>query len=176
MWIYIKAACSWLLWIFCACRAHRGNTIFSACAVDGANQLSHGMTKPTKWHVRPPKTQIRLGGSSLAAWRKLGSLTTHWVHSKDSGQTAWMPKLIWVFTGRTVILLVCHVMAQLSFMQKWLVRELINNCIDLVDRQYTSYGYWSVKSRNPRLTATLHSTSSVDSWAMSWDYGIFRPL
>ena len=47
------------------------------------------MTKPKKWHVRPVKTQISLGicpvwsESWLSAWRKLGSLATHWVHSKD---------------------------------------------------------------------------------------------
>ena len=43
-------------------------------------EMSHLMTKPTKWHVRPAKTQIRLGG----------------------GQKA---RLIWVFAGRIVILL-----------------------------------------------------------------------
>ena len=41
------------------------------------NHLSHLMTKPTKWHVPPAKTQISLGirpvwsESSLSAWRKL---------------------------------------------------------------------------------------------------------
>ena len=38
--------------------------------------------------------------------RKLGSLETHWAHSKDSDQTGRMPRLIWVFVGRTLILLV----------------------------------------------------------------------
>ena len=62
--------------------------------------------------VRPAKTQISLGispvwpESSLSAWRNLGSLATQWVYSEDSGQTGWMPRLIWVFTGRTTILLV----------------------------------------------------------------------
>ena len=66
------------------------------------------MTKLTKWHVRPAKTQISLGirpvwsESSLSAWRKLGSLATHWAHSEDSDQTGRMPRLIWVFAGRTV--------------------------------------------------------------------------
>ena len=70
------------------------------------------MTKPTKWHVRPAKTQICLGfcpvwsESLLSAWRKLGSLATQWAHSKDSDQTGQMPRLIWDFAGRTVILLV----------------------------------------------------------------------
>ena len=74
--------------------------------------LSCFTTKPTKWHVRQAKTQINLGihpvwsKSSLSAWRKLGSLATHWMHSEDSDQTGRMPRLIWVFTGRTVILLV----------------------------------------------------------------------
>ena len=51
------------------------------------------VTKPTKWHVRPAKTQISLGirpvrsESSLSAWRNLGSLATHWAHSEDSDQT-----------------------------------------------------------------------------------------
>ena len=62
--------------------------------------------------VRPAKTQISLAirpvwsESSLSAWRNLGSLATHWAHSEDSDQTGQMPRLIWVFTGRTVILLV----------------------------------------------------------------------
>ena len=70
------------------------------------------MTKPTKWYVRPAKTQISLGicpvwsESSLSAWRNLGPLATYWAHSEDSDQTGRMPRLIWVFAGRTVILLV----------------------------------------------------------------------
>ena len=70
------------------------------------------MTKPTKWHVRPTKTQISLGirpvwsESSLSAWRNLGHLTTYWAHSEDSDQTGRMPRLIWVCARRTVILLV----------------------------------------------------------------------
>ena len=69
-------------------------------------------TVPTKWFVHPAKTQISLGigpvwsESSLSAWRKLGSLATHWVHNEDSDQTGRMPRLIRVFAGRTVILLV----------------------------------------------------------------------
>ena len=58
---------------------------------------------PTKWHVRPTKTQVSLGirpvwsESSLSTWRKLGSFATHWAHSEDSE--------IWVLAGRTLILL-----------------------------------------------------------------------
>ena len=62
--------------------------------------------------VRPAKTQISLGicpvwsESSPSAWRKLGSLATHWAHSEDSDQTGRMTRLIWVFAGRTAALLV----------------------------------------------------------------------
>ena len=61
------------------------------------------MTKPTNWHVRPARLGIRpvWSESSLSARSKLGSLATHWAHSKDSDQTGWMPMLIWVFAGRT---------------------------------------------------------------------------
>ena len=51
--------------------------------------MSRDMTKSTKWHVRPVKTRISLGirpvwpESSVSAWRKLGSLATHWAHSED---------------------------------------------------------------------------------------------
>ena len=55
--------------------------------------------------------------SSLFAWIKLGSLATHWVLSEDSDQTGQMPKLNWVFAGRTGhfvgfvmrrLILLCH--------------------------------------------------------------------
>ena len=91
--------------------SHLSSTSFHHC-----NQLQcislpvrRLMTKPTKWHMRPAKTQLSLGirpvwsESSLFAWRKFGSLATHWVHSEDSDQTGRMPRLIWVFAGRT-----CH--------------------------------------------------------------------
>ena len=94
------------------------------------------MTKPTKWHVCPVKTQISLGicpvwsESLLSEWRKLGSLATHWAHSKDPDQTGRMPRLIRVFTGRTVILL--------SFVIRWLnyavsrSKFITPECIDMV--------------------------------------------
>ena len=68
--------------------------------------------KTNKMSVRPAKTQISLGirpvwsESSLSAWRKLGSLATHWADSEDSDQTGQLPRLIWVFARGTVILLV----------------------------------------------------------------------
>ena len=54
--------------------------------------------KTNSMAVCPMKTQISLGirpvwsESSLSAWRKLGSLATHWAYSKDSNQTGRMPQ------------------------------------------------------------------------------------
>ena len=67
------------------------------------------MTKHTKWHVRPAKTQISLGIRPV--WSE-SSLCAQWVakdqsilpaDSEDSDQSGRMPRLIWVFAGRT-----CH--------------------------------------------------------------------
>ena len=68
------------------------------------------MTKPTKWPVRPSKTPISLGicpvwseSSPCAQWvAKVDARFLH-VNSEDSDQTGRMPRLIWVFVGRT-----CH--------------------------------------------------------------------
>ena len=55
-----------------------------SCSYHMFHNMSHVMTKPTKWNVSPAKTQISLGirpawsESSMSAWRKLGSLATHW--------------------------------------------------------------------------------------------------
>ena len=74
------------------------------------NELRH--TKNNKISVRPLKTQISLGicpawsASLLSAWRNFRPLATHWVHSEDSDQTGWIPRLIWVFAESTHILLV----------------------------------------------------------------------
>ena len=89
--------------------------------------ISHQTTHPRTWTeprrdktnkmtVRPAKTQISLG--ICPVWSE-SSLCPHWVaqdpgflhaDSEDSDQTGRMPRLIWVFAGRTLILLVlsCH--------------------------------------------------------------------
>ena len=62
--------------------------------------------RPLKWLTNAESIRPVWSVSSLYAWRKLGSLAIHWAHSKDSDQTGWMSRLIWVFAGCTVILLV----------------------------------------------------------------------
>ena len=62
--------------------------------------------------VRPAKTQISLGirpvwseSSLCAQWVAKGPSFLH-ADSEDSAQTGRMPRLIWVFAGRTLTLLV----------------------------------------------------------------------
>ena len=56
--------------------------------------------------LRSALASTQFDQSSLSAWAKLGSLAIHWVHCEGSDQTGRMPRLIWVFAGRTVILFV----------------------------------------------------------------------
>ena len=79
--------------------------------------MSGLMTKPTKWHVRPAKTQISLGIRPV--WPE-SLLDTQWVAKDpsflhaDSEDSYQMRRLIWVFAGHT-----CHfvgfVMMQLNY-------------------------------------------------------------
>ena len=69
--------------------------------------MSHRTTKPIKWPVRPAKTQFSLGirpvwseSSLCAQWVANDSMFLH-ADSEDSDQTGRMPRVIWVFAGRT---------------------------------------------------------------------------
>ena len=71
--------------------------------------------------VRPAKTQISLGIRPV--WSE-SSLCAQWVakdpsflhaDSKDSDQTGRMPRLIWVFAGRTLTLLVLSCRGSYSY-------------------------------------------------------------
>ena len=62
----------------------------------------------------PSLIRVVWSESSLSAWRKPGSLATHWAHSEDSDQTGRMPRLIWVFAGRT-----CHFVGFVMRRLKW---------------------------------------------------------
>ena len=72
-------------------------------------KMSRLTTKPTKWLVCPTKTQISMGirqvwsESSLCARRVSEDPMFLHADSEDFYQTGRMPRLIWVFDGRT-----CH--------------------------------------------------------------------
>ena len=75
--------------------------------------------KTNNMAVHPAKTQINLGirpvwseSSLCAQWAAKGP-SFLLADSEDSDQTGRMPRLIWVFAGRTLTLLFCHEAAQL---------------------------------------------------------------
>ena len=63
--------------------------------VDKTFELQHE-TKPTVWPVHPVWSEFSL----CFQWVAKGPRYLH-VDSEDSDQTGRMPRLIWVFTGRT---------------------------------------------------------------------------
>ena len=83
--------------------------------------MSRLMTKPTKWPVRPAKTQISLGirpvwsESSLSAWRSSGSSATHRTASDGSDQAGRMPSLISLHWVHMSFCWFCHGAAQTGF-------------------------------------------------------------
>ena len=113
-----------------------------------SSEPRHDRTK--KRVVRPAKTQISLGirpvwsESSPSAWRKLGFLATHWTHSEDSDQTGRMPRLIWVFAGRTHILLVLSCRGSSLYDAMWISKEklckiLASSCFGHVFPSYLAF-------------------------------------
>ena len=115
----------------------------------GSDTFKPPHDKTNKMTVRPAKTQISLGirpvwsESSLSAWRKLGPLASYWALSEDSDQTGRMPRLIWVFDGRT-----CHFV---GFVTRWLDWCSITCEID----QRSSKKIW-------------RNTSSVRHWCLAF--------
>ena len=96
-------------WCFTGSKRFLIQTVWEL-STQGKDEPSHDKTN--KVTVRPAKTRISLGicpvwsESSLSIWRNHGSLAIYWAHSEDSDQTGRMPRLIWVFAGCTLILLV----------------------------------------------------------------------
>ena len=87
--------------------------------------MSRFMTKPTKWLCAHQRLRSAWASAQpdqswqCAQWVAKDPCFLH-VDSKDSDQTGWMPRLIWVFAGRT-----CHfvgfVMRLLKFCQTFCI-------------------------------------------------------
>ena len=111
----------WIFSILKTCRSlykpQYGKPAFSCVSTEMIQTNVHSLKTYVPVHDKTNKmacmpSEISLGihqsdQSSLSAWRKLGSLATHWVHSKDSDQTGQMPSLIWVFAGNFVGFVMC---------------------------------------------------------------------
>ena len=118
----------------------------------------------------PAKTQISLGirpvwsESSLSTWGKLGSLATHWMHSEDSDQTGRMPRLIWVFAGRTHFV---------GFVMSWLIS------ICLLYHVFCCCFYWNFTARRNYLTSfeqVGRKWKILKNITETYSFGNFRKL
>ena len=93
---------------------------------------------------RPAKTQISLGirpvwsVSLLCAQRVAKDPSIH-ADSEDSDQTGQMPRLIWVFTGRTTTLLVLSCGGSYW----WYIAYLNSNCFSLGFSLSLSLVFWN---------------------------------
>ena len=125
------------------------------CARAYCEYLSRSTSKPTKWRVRPAKTQISLG--ICPVWLVMYSMRLH-ADSEDSDHTRWMPMLIWAFAGRT-----CQCA---GFVRLWLIWLLARDSLPLGARG----GLWS-------LTVVFLEDLFIVfvTHLIFWDYGTFRP-
>ena len=78
---------------------------------DKTNKMACAPSEDSDRPGHPPS----LISSSLFAWKKLGSLATHWAHR-------WMPRLIRVFAGHT-----CHFV---GFVMRWLIFSQVAIVVD----------------------------------------------
>ena len=106
--VNVVAMKDWFPWFHVIATPSSSETFIKRCNIK--TYMSHLMTKPTKWLC----AQWRLR-SALASAQSESSLCAQWVakepnflhvDSEDSDQSGWMPRLIWVFAGRTIILFV----------------------------------------------------------------------
>ena len=95
--------------------------------------------KTNKMSVRPTKTQISLGicpvwsESSLSAWRKLGTLATHWAHSEDWSDWANAQADLSLCWAHTYFCWFCHVVAHM---------QVAAYCTWLLTWQAVSHSFW----------------------------------
>ena len=123
--------------------------------------------KTNKMTVHPAKTQISLGirpvwsESSLSAWRKLGSLATHWAYSEDWSDWADAQadlSLRWVhthFVGFVTRWLICAWQGFGRSLTLWALRSwqeikspadfmtLHTQCSSKMDLHKPNYAWWS---------------------------------
>ena len=95
---------------------------------DKTNKMACAPSEDSDQYGYPP-SMIRV---FAVAWRNLGSFATHKAHSEDSYQTGRMPRLIWVFGGRT-----CHFVG--FDMRRLRIFRCISSENDLNDFYHLSY-------------------------------------
>ena len=131
----------WLIWP-CSSRiwfkpaSLQTNVIWATAQQNQQNDLC------AQWRLRSVRASTQSDQSLLSQWRNLGSLISHWVHSEDADQTAWMCRLIWVFTGRTCYFVAFVILCLLSslnilttgvyfFLHTWKVHFYVSETVSI---------------------------------------------
>ena len=145
-------------------------------------------TKPTKWPVRPAKTQISLGirpdwsESSLSAWKTVGSLATQWAHSEDSDPPN--QSLPWAHRSFCWF---CREAAH-SLLQSWVQDFGYSNCLVISNLISKSPWKWNISAKtldsskpnefplDRALLLTLQSNKKMNSygWWKCWFKWLLR--
>ena len=88
--------------------------------------MSRDMTKPTKWVCA--QRSIRPVWSESSLWAQWVAKDPSFLHagSEDSDQTGRMPRLIWVFAGRTSIVLVLSCRGSYSYIVWFPCHQMIS--------------------------------------------------
>ena len=103
-------------------------------------------------------------------------VATHWVHSEDSGQTEWMPSLIWVFAGCTDQF-ACFVMLRLKWSSCILQFSAFQIQINYV-LLYLIMPFWNIWHVKIIYSGQyglgwqwpmLHNTLTAAEWANLWE-------
>ena len=102
-----------------------------------------------------PGTRPVWSETSLSAWRILGSLVTQWAHSKDSDQ---MPRLVWVFAGRT-----SHFVGFVMILVGWLCWGLTSQSTIFQSCRDGAIASWVINQyfRGVKCLAQGHNTAEV---------------
>ena len=134
--------------------------------------LSRRMTKPTELHVRPAKIQISMGihpfWSVFSVRMKITWTLSYRAHSEDSDQTGRMPRLIWVFAGRTCHF-VCFVVRWLSCSIQWICKRAVPGILPHLhclvnDYQYETDNHGSSWTKANGQFSSVRSMCCSTSW------------
>ena len=136
--------------------------------------------------VRPAKTQISLGirpvwsESSLSAWRKLGSIATHWAHGKDWSDWADAQADLSLHWAHTPFCWFCHEATQM-LKQCWRAVKSLLKVASLhhpskVDPRHDKTNKVSVRPAKTQISLGIHPGWSVFAVRMKKRWVLSYPL
>ena len=108
-------------------------------------------------------TEVRRGESDQSLRCPHEESLGPWAHSEDSDQTGRMPRLIWVFAGRPLILLVlsCRGSYRLLIKSRWWSLQILTSCSVFNLLQYCLSVWINSGNKNIQIKAIPHHSTST---------------